>query len=123
MRLGMWNFGSLSGKRGYVCDELRKRMINVCCLQEVRWRGQGTRMLVMNGWRYKLRWSGKGDGVGVMVREKLCDKVVEVRRLSDRVKTVVVFEENVLRLICGYALLSGRRFMEKQSFYDELKGE
>ena len=34
--------------------------------------------------------------------------------------TVVVFEEDVLRLICGYALQSGRPLEEKQSFYDKL---
>ena len=49
--------------------------------------------------------------------------MVEVRRVSDRVMTVVVFEKNVLRLICGYAPQSGRRLEEKQSFYDELKCE
>ena len=37
--------------------------------------------------------------------------------------TVVVLEEDVLRLICGYALQSGRSLEEKQSFYDELKCE
>ena len=34
---------------------------------------------------------------------------------------VVVFEEDVLRLICGYATQGGRSFEEKQSFHDELK--
>ena len=29
--------------------------------------------------------------MGVMVKEELCEKVVEVRRVSDRVMTVVVF--------------------------------
>ena len=39
-----------------------------------------------------------------MVKEELCERVVEVRRVSDRVMTLVdVFEEDVLRLICGYA--------------------
>ena len=40
--------------------------------------------------RYKLWWSGKGDGVvhvGVMVKEELCEWVVQVGRLSDRVMT------------------------------------
>ena len=37
--------------------------------------------------------------------------------------TVVVFEGDVLRLICGYAPQSGRSLEEKQSFYDELKCE
>ena len=52
----------------------------MCCLQEVRWRGQGARMLGMKGRRYKLWLSGKGDGVGGvgdMVKE------VEVRMVSD----------------------------------------
>ena len=32
VQVGMWNIGSLSGKGG----ELRNRMIDVCCLLEVR---------------------------------------------------------------------------------------
>ena len=51
---------------------------------------------------YKLWWSGRGDGVGgmgAMVKEELCETVVEVRRVSDRVMTAVAFEEDVLRLI------------------------
>ena len=74
--------------------------------------------------RYKLWWSGKGDGVGgvgAIAKEELRVKVVEVKRVSDRVMTlVVVFEENVLRLICGNAPQSGRCFDEKV-FYDDLK--
>ena len=50
----MWNLGNLSGKRGEVCEELRKRIIDMCCMQEVRWGGQGARILWMKGRRYKL---------------------------------------------------------------------
>ena len=43
--------------------------------------------------------------------------------VSNRVMTVVlVFEEDVLRLICGYSLECGNTLEEKESFYD-LKGE
>ena len=45
----------------------------------------------MEGGSNKLWWSGKGDGVGgmgVMVKEELCEKVVEVRRISDGVMSV-----------------------------------
>ena len=62
--------------------------------------------------------------MAVMVKEELCDKVVEVRIVSDRVMTVVVvFEEDVLRLIYGYVPQSGWSLEEKQSFHDELKCE
>ena len=58
------------------------------------------------------------------MKEELCEKMAEVRKVSDRVMIVVVdFEEDVLRLICGCALQSGRCLEEKQSFYDDLKGE
>ena len=46
-----------------------------------------------NGRRYKLSWCKKGDevgGVGAMIKEELCDKVAEVRSVSDRVMTVGV---------------------------------
>ena len=46
----------------------------MCWLQEVRWRGQGARMLGMKGRQYELWLSGKGDGVcgvRVMVTEEL----------------------------------------------------
>ena len=58
MRVGTWNLGSVSGKDGECCKELRISLIGVCCLQ-VRWRGQGARMLGMKGRKYKLWWSGK----------------------------------------------------------------
>ena len=81
-------------------------------------------MLGMKGMRHWLWWSGNGDGgVGVMVKEELCEKVVEVRRVSDIVVTLVVFEEDVQRLICEYAPQSGRRLEEKTVFYDKLKCE
>ena len=57
------------------------------------------------------------------MKEDLCEKVVEIRRVSDGVLTVVVFEEDELRLICGYAPQSGSHLEEKQSFYNELKCE
>ena len=76
-------------------------------MQEVRWRAR-TRSAVYGvmGRRYKLWWSGNSDGmggVGVLVKEELCEKVVEVRRKSDRVMTVVMaLEEEVVKIICMY---------------------
>ena len=77
----------------------------------------------MKGRGHKLWWSGKGDdvgGVGVIVKEELCKKVVEERWLTDRVIIlVVVFEEDVFMLFVGML----HNVEEKQSFYDELKCE
>ena len=50
------------------------------------------------------------------MKDELCDNMIKVRSVSDRVMSVVVvdFEEDVLRLICVYALQSGRCFEGKQ---------
>ena len=42
-------------ERGELYEEPRKRVIDVCCLQDVRWRGQCVRMLGMTEKRNKLR--------------------------------------------------------------------
>ena len=45
VQVWIWNFAILSGKEEEVCEELRKKMINDCCSQEVRWRGRSARVL------------------------------------------------------------------------------
>ena len=58
------------------------------------------------------------------MENEMYEKVVEVRMVSDRVMTAVAaFEEDLQRLICGYAPQRERRLEKKQSFYDELKCE
>ena len=53
-RFGGWNVGSISGRGTEVCEELKKRLVDVCCLQEVRSRGEGARFFGVMGRRYKL---------------------------------------------------------------------
>ena len=57
-----------------------------------------------------------------MVKQELCEKVVELRRLSDGVMNVLVIFDDVLMVICEYALQGERSLEEKWSFC-ELRGE
>ena len=99
-----------------MCDELWMRNVDLRCLQEVRWRGCGSRLAGLQGRRCELWWSRnqEGDGgVGVLVKEELCDKVVEVRRVDDRVISLaIVFEGEVVRVVCACAPQSGKSFEE-----------
>ena len=54
IKFGSWNVGSLCGRGVEICEELRKRKVDVCGLQEVRWKNEGTRFLGVFGRRYKL---------------------------------------------------------------------
>jgi exonuclease III len=44
-RIASWNVGSLTKILGEVVDVLRKRRVDVCCVQEARWKGEGAKMI------------------------------------------------------------------------------
>ena len=93
IRFGALNVGSLCGRKTEVCEEPRKRKVDVCCIQEVRWKGQGARFVGTLGRRYKLWWSGNDAGfgeVGILVKEEISGNVVEVRKKSDKVMAIVL---------------------------------
>ena len=79
-----------------------RREVDLCCLQETRWKMEGVMQIVGKDSRYKLFWSGNDHatgGVGVLLAEEWWEKVFEVARVSDRIililmtigKTVFVF--------------------------------
>ncbi len=106
-RFGTWNVGTLTGKSLEVADELWRRRVDVCALQETRWKGGAAKFVGAVGRRYKLWWKGDDGGtggVGVMVKEELAEKVLEVKRKSVRVIVVVMVVGQVtVRVISGYA--------------------
>ena len=57
-------------------EQLRNRKVAMCCLQKVRWRGQGARFVDIRVRSYKLWWSGNSDGIGgvglLVVKEQIC---------------------------------------------------
>ena len=76
----------------------------------------------MEGRRYKWWWfgggGGVGGGVGFMKNGDLCEKLAELRRMSDKVMEVVsVFVWIVLRLTCGWVCSAKwRTFWRKSQF-------
>ncbi|ESO12023.1 hypothetical protein HELRODRAFT_158422 [Helobdella robusta] len=94
-RYGTWNVGTLTRRSLEVVEELQRRMGD----------------------------DGTG-GVGVMVREELVEKVLEVRRRSNGVIVVMmVFGKVIVRVISGYAPKQSRKEEEKDRFYDDVSDE
>ena len=88
IRFSTWNVGSMSEKWWEISETLKRRCVDICCVQEVRWKGQGARM-IGNGFKFLWSWSSKAvNGVGVIVANWLNGKIVEVERYSDRVMKV-----------------------------------
>ena len=88
-------------------------------MQEVRWKGQGAR-IIGNG--FKFLWSGSSkavNGVGVTVANWLIGKIVEVERYSDKVMKVnIVIGDVVWEVVSCYCPQAGRSVNEKEEFYE-----
>ena len=87
LRVESWNIGTLQGKFIELIKILRKRRINIACVQETKWVGSKDRDV--DG--YKLWYSCSDrhrNGVGILVDEELRKQVIEVKRVSDRVMTI-----------------------------------
>ena len=122
-RCGTWNIGSICRRGMEVCQELRKKKMDFCCLQEVRHRTEGAWFFGAKGRRHKLWWSGNDEGVredGILLKKELLKNVVEVRRREKMMAIVLVFNLELVRIICAYAPQSGRTMKEKNVFYHNL---
>ena len=112
-------------ERGYeVVNALYERRIDVCCVQEVRWKGEGVRVFSANEASYKLFWKGCKSaeaGVGILVKREWADKVVKVARYSERCMSVkMVIGGRMFVVLSAYAPQIGRSEDEKERFYEEL---
>ena len=87
-RVGTLNVNTLRGRVCEVVETLSRRKVDVCCIQETRYRSGNCRTIKGKDTRYKLYWSGndKGTaGVGVFVAEEWIETVSEVQRVADRI--------------------------------------
>ena len=78
---------------------IERRKIDICCIQEVRFRGGGCRYIENN----MLWWSGSEEslnGVGVIVEEKLIDESIEVERHGDRIIKLKLVLKRILYNFC-----------------------
>ena len=123
-RLGQLNIGSMTGRGRELADLMRKKKIDVLCVQETRWKGNKAREL---GDGYKLLYSGANaqgrNGVGIILSGELKNKVMEVYRKNDRIMRVkICFGGQTVNVISAYAPQVGCSEEEKGTFWSEMDG-
>ncbi|GKA99692.1 craniofacial development protein 2 [Tanacetum coccineum] len=120
IRVGSWNVGSLTGKRLKHVDALARHKVDIACFQETKWKGSSN----IEGNGYKLWYSGSPtarNGVGVILKACLKDKVVHVNRCSDRIiSLMLVIDGETINVISAYAPQVGLSEVEKKTFWDSL---
>ena len=95
-RVGTLNVGTMKGRAHEITETVAPSNIELCCLQETRWRGGSARKIMGKDCTYKFFWSGDSSGiggVGILLAEKWIDKVPSVIRINHWIM--------ILRLIVG----------------------
>ena len=82
IRVATLNVGTMRGRSSEVVETVTRRGIDICCVQETRWRGASARLIEGKNSRCKFFWVGndKGTGgVGILVAEKWIDKIFDIK--------------------------------------------
>ncbi|KAK6765208.1 hypothetical protein RB195_025231 [Necator americanus] len=121
VRLATLNVGTLTGRSRELADSLRKCCVDICCVQEARWKGSKSREL---GDGFKLIYHGTSNrnGIAIILNESFRDSVTAVDRLSDRLMAVKGDTGEVeLRVVSAHASQMGCSEEEKACFWEDLE--
>ena len=121
LRCASSNVGTLTNKSIELVQALHRCKMNIACIQETKWVGAKAREI--DG--YKLWYSGgtrARNGVGILVEKELTERVVEVRRYSDRIMSIkLVLGAVVFNVISVYAPQMWLTEDIKKVFWEELE--
>ena len=121
MKIGTLNVGSMTGKGHEIVDMMQRRKIDVLCVQETKWKGSKARFL---GNGYKLYYHGQDNrrnGVGIILKGTYVERVLEIKRMSDRLISVKIeVEGEILNIVSAYAPQAGCSQEEKDSFWRDI---
>ncbi|EYC12317.1 hypothetical protein Y032_0048g1724 [Ancylostoma ceylanicum] len=121
VQLATLNVGTLTARSRELASSLRSRRVDICCIQETRWKGSKCAEI---GDGYRLTYHGLSDrnGVGIVISETFRNYVTAVDCISDRLMGVKVDTGKVtMRIISAYAPQVGCTAEEKSSFYEDLE--
>ena len=121
LRLGTLNVGTMTGKGRELADMMERRKVDILFVQETKWKGSKARNL---GGGFKLFYhgqDGRRNGIGVIMKDEYANRVLGVKRVSDRIMCVKLEIEGVImNLISAYGPQAGCELEEKEEFYSEL---
>ena len=124
IRIGTVNVGTMNGRAHEVVDMLTRRNVDICCLQETRWRGGSARKIEGKNCKYKFFWCGDQSGiggVGIMLADKWVNAVISVNRINHRcIQLRFLVGSVIVNAVSCYAPQVGLPAEEKDEFYNQM---
>ena len=122
LKVGSLNVGTMTGKSREIVDMMECRNVDVLCVQETRWKGAKARCMREG---YKIWYcssDSKRNGVGIIIKKDLVDRMVEVWRSSDRmIGLKLELDGAIINIISVYVPQQGCTLEEKEVFWSDLE--
>ena len=121
MKVGTLNVGTMTGKGRELADMMLKRKVDILWVQETKWKGSKARNIGDGCKIFYHGEDGRRNGVGVILSEEYIGRVLEVKRVSDRMMYMKLDIDGVMMIvISAYAPQVGCLMEEKDKFWTDL---
>ncbi|XP_023227042.1 craniofacial development protein 2-like [Centruroides sculpturatus] len=125
LRVGSWNIRTMTERGAELADTLRRRRVNIACLQETKWKGAKAKEIVrcieFTGWMSRQLMSIKTSKNCFRILEDKRIDIVIVNRVNDRLILVKLsIGELIINVISAYALQVGVDAGVKKQFWEDL---
>ena len=113
----------MTGRGKELADMMEQRNVDILCLQETKWKGSKARNIGGGCKLFYKRANRRRNGIGILVREKLAENVLEVNRVSDRLMAMKLEAKgSILNILSAYAPLVNNSMEKKNDFWEGLHG-
>ena len=121
VKVGTLNVGTMTGKGRELAEMMVKRKVDILCVQETKWKGSKARNIGDGCKIFYHGEDGRRNGVGVILSEEYIGRVLEVKRVSDRMMYMKLDIDGVMMIvISAYAPQVGCLMEEKDKFWTDL---
>ena len=121
VKVGTLNVGTMTGKGRELADMMVKRKVDILCVHETMWKGSKARNIGDGCKIFYHGEDGRRNGVGVILKGDYIGRVLEVKRVSDRMMYMKLDIEGVMMtVISAYAPQVGGLREEKDKFWTDL---
>ncbi|ESO04143.1 hypothetical protein HELRODRAFT_92501 [Helobdella robusta] len=104
-----------------IAEMLERRRIDICCLQETRWKSNGVCHINSDKENYKLFWNDQKttkNGVGIFVKKLLVQEVLDIKRINSRLMWIKIrLEKQTMTIFSAYAPQTGESEEMKNDFW------
>ena len=121
VRMGRLNVGTMAEKAWEVVDIMKRRKMEVMCVQETKWKGDRARKMADGYKMLHAGRDGRSNGVGIILNVEIGKEVVRVERWQGMITAVwMMIRQQIVCVICVYGPQTGRTEAEKEAFREEV---